>query len=210
MTMEELKLKIVFALMMNILIVPVFCQATFWDDLFGDWKDILPGIESTTNSVEITNEANVQSNTGGNVINDNDSSGQIIEGEARSKVHTETIINGQVVESTDINSTSATSSNVSTTHNVEVEDGKANVHQEIEINSEKEIKDYEIDLPNATNYESTTISPVNNDEYPTETVTPTEEHFEEEIENNIFDSIHNFVTELLNGLKSFFQNVFRF
>ena len=216
MKMEELKLKIVFGIMMSILIIPVFCQATFLEDLYKEIFSEENPTESNSNQVEVHNEVNVQTNTGGNVINDNDGSGQIIEDEARSEVHTETIINGQVVESTDINSTSGTSSEVSVKKEIEVNDGKANIHQEIEINGEKKVEDREIELENATTFTTTieSCTPTNDDnddetQMATKTATETR-GLEKEIENNIFDNIQNFVAELISGLKSLFQNIFRF
>lgn len=194
---EELKINICLIIAFVILgFSPILCRAT-------------------SNSVEIHNEVNVSANTGGNVISGSNDGGQIIEGQSRSEVHTETIINGETVESTDIHSTSTTNSEVGVKEEIEADGGEANIHQEIEINGEKKVEDREIELENATTFtttiESCTPTDDNDDETPMATKTATETRgLEKEIENNIFDSIHNFVTELLNGLKSLFQNIFRF
>ena len=190
---EELKINICLIIAFVILgFSPILCRAT-------------------SNSVEIHNEVNVSANTGGNVISGSNDGGQIIEGQSRSEVHTETIINGETVESTDIHSTSTTNSEVGVKEEIEADGGEANIHQEIEINGEKKVEDREIELENGTASATTMESFIstNDDDETTETATETREP-ETEIENNIFDSIHNFVTELLNGLKSLFQNIFRF
>ena len=129
---------------MILLIIPLSCEAVFWDKWF---EDLLPEeyegnqtpstmnfLNSSTGQAEVINEIKVETNTGGNVIEGGD--GEVIEGKGESKVEIKTIINGKEIESI---STESDKGEIKVKQEVLAEQGEEPVvNTEIQANPEPE------------------------------------------------------------------------
>jgi len=181
--MERLKLKrenlklVALALMIFTLLVvdPLLAQAFSFDEFF---DDIVEWFSGEGNEANIINEINVSTDTGETIIND-----EIQEGETKSKIYVKNIINGQEIDPIDIESEE---NKVKVESEITVEDGKAFVQREIEIDSEKTTENYEVDLGDSAENQETGIL------------------------NETMAALQNFWTSFFESLKSFFQNLFNF
>ncbi len=110
-----------------LLIIPLSCQAVFWDDWFEDLFGNEELNSISTNSTQIINELRVEANTGGNKAGE----GEAIEGEGEVNVEIKTIINGEEIDPVDIQ---AEANEVKVESEIKVENNESSVKREIEIN----------------------------------------------------------------------------
>jgi len=178
---QELSIKLgFFALITLLMVSPLACQAFFFEDIFDDFEKWFSGEKWSsdgTNSSEIINEVNVSVSTGETTINGN---GEIKEGETKTEIHVENIVNGTEIDPIDIESDAGT---VKVESEISVDDGIAQVQRETEIDSETSTENYEVNLESSG--------------------TGTEK--EDLIEPEIFE---NWWSDFIEDLKSFFEDIF--
>jgi superfamily I DNA and/or RNA helicase len=144
--MKNLKFQILI-LIGFLIIIPLSSKAFSFDKFFEDLEGILSETDSGT---QIQNEVNVQTDTGGNVVND----GEVIEGpasaeatdgqgKAKSEIHIKNVINGTEIDPVDIETQA---SEVKVESEIKTEDGAIIVQRETEIDSEKKTENYEVNL----------------------------------------------------------------
>ena len=134
----------VFVLVAFFVISPLSCRAFSFGEIFEEFEEWISGGEgfsTSTNDSQIINEINVSTNTGENIIN-----GEVREGETKTEIYVKNIINGKEIEPIEIETEKE---NVEAKSKIEVSEEKAYVHQEIQLDSEKTIKDYQVDLKNS-------------------------------------------------------------
>jgi len=162
--------------------IPLYCQAFFLEDIFDDfekWFSNKEWISEEGNESQIINEVNVSVNTGETTINgENPPAGG--EGESKTEIHVENIVNGTEIDPIDIESDAGT---VKVESEISVDDGIAQVQRETEIDSETSTENYEVNLESSG--------------------TGTEK--EDLIEPEIFE---NWWSDFIEDLKSFFEDIF--
>jgi len=193
--MRKEKLKfikwIILSLMIFLTIKPMICRAFFWDEFFNELEtEIEKSIPTTTenqgNNSQIINKIEVEVNSGGNKIEGNGETGKIIEGETKSEVHIENIIDGKEIEPINIESKE---NEVKVNSEVKVEDGKVEVKREIETGSEKKTENYQTEL---TETEENRKS----------------EKIKEELKDDRLTTFKNWWLDLMEGFESFLKNIF--
>lgn len=141
-------------------------------------------IPLSSRAISIENDVSVSSNTGGNTAG----AGEVIEGEGKTEVHIENIVNGESIEPVDIETEG---NEVSVEQEITAEDGKAEVKREITIDSETTTENYEVDLDNS--------------------VAGAEDSQEEQggiEQKGVFNDIKNWIITFVENVKSFFENIF--
>lgn len=97
---------------------------------------------------QVINKVEVHTNTGETTIN-----GEVKEGETKTKVEVKNIINGEEIEPIEIE---AEANEVKVESEVRIEDGELSVKKEIEIDSETETENYQTNLEDTKNEETST------------------------------------------------------
>jgi len=193
--MRKEKLKffnwIILSLTIFLTVKPITCRAFFWDGFFKELEtEIEKSIPTTTenqgNNSQIINKIEVEVNSGGNKIEGNGETGKIIEGETKSEVHIENIIDGKEIEPINIESKE---NEVKVNSEVKVEDGKVEVKREIETGSEKKTENYQTEL---TETEENRKS----------------EKIKEELKDDRLTTFKNWWLDLMEGFESFLKNIF--
>lgn len=187
---------------------PLSAKAFFMDDFFNDLESHLEESYSETadgngNQVYINNDVSVTANTGGNVVS---GGGEIVEGKAKVKIKTETVINGKVIDPINIE-TEANEASVKS--EIKADGGVAQVEREIKVGSETATENFEVDLGNSEENAEVEIkepAEANN-------LNPAEQDIEqdkdgEEVKGQVSAVLHNWWPNFAAKLKSFFQSIF--
>ena len=123
-------------------VAPLSVQAFSFEEFFDDFEEWLSSDEwnfEEGNSSQITNEINVSANTGGNTATE----GETIEGKAETSIEIKNIVNGTEIEPVEITSETG---EVSVESEIVVDDNVVQIQREIEIDSEKSVESYSVEL----------------------------------------------------------------
>ena len=123
----------------------------------------------------------------------------VIEGKTKSEVHIKNIVNGKEIDPIDIESEA---SEIKIENKIEVKDNKAEVLREIEIDSEKSIESYEVDLESL----ECDVEICNTEIVPEIDTNEEETEYEQPSKNLNF--IEKLYLDFVENLRSFFQNIF--
>ena len=171
-------------LFLILIIIPLSCQAFFLEELFSEIEE---WFSRESNDSQVINEINVSTNTGNTVIN-----GEVIEGKSKSQVYVKNIVNGKEIEPIDIESEAK---EVKVKSEIKVRDKIAQIQRETEIDSERRVKNYEINLEDSGS--------VIDEFFPKE-----EEIKDKEETVEILDTIYDWWLDFVGDLKFFFRNIF--
>ncbi|MBZ9571929.1 hypothetical protein KJA15_01145 [Patescibacteria group bacterium] len=136
-------------IILALIIIPLSVQAFSFEELFNELGELFSDeewfseewVSNENGDSQVINRINVSTNTGDTVIN-----GEVKEGETKSKVYVKNIINGTEIDPIEIESEA---NEVKVESEIKVEDDKAIVQREIQIDSETETETYEVDLEDA-------------------------------------------------------------
>ncbi|OGZ41000.1 MAG: hypothetical protein A3I20_01155 [Candidatus Portnoybacteria bacterium RIFCSPLOWO2_02_FULL_40_15] len=141
---------------------PFISQASFTDNFFNDFekrfleKEISNTITTSSQSdVVIKNQINVSANTGGNIGEQTEETGN-----AKVEIEIQNEINGETLEPINIEKEEQGQANVSVEQNIQApnKNNKALIETEIKINENTETRKTEIDLENSENKDSGEIN----------------------------------------------------
>ena len=163
--------------LLALVVIPLSCQAFSLNEIFEEFEN---WISNRNNNSQIINEVNVFTNTGGNIVEGN---GEVKEGETKSSIYVQNIINGTEIEPIDIETEAQ---EVKVKSEINVENEVAQVQREIEIDSEKEVENYQVELPAES---------------------PSDNQAARENEG-VFNNLQNWWQNFINNLKSIINNIF--
>ena len=145
---------------------PLISQASFMDNLFDELKNNFKDkflekencgsiTTSSQSNVVIKNRINVSANTGGNIGEQTEETGN-----AKVEIEIQNEINGETLEPINIEKEEQGQANVSVEQNITApnENNKALIETEIKINENTETRKTEIDLENSENKDSGEIN----------------------------------------------------
>ena len=147
-------------------------------------------IPLSSRAVSIENDVTVSSNTGGNTAG----AGEVIEGEGKTEVYIENIVNGESIKPVDIETEG---NEVSVEQEITAEDGVAEVEREITIDSETTAEEYKVDLDNSV---------AGAEDSQKDKLTQEEQGGIEQ--EGVFNDIKNWIITFVENVKTFFENLF--
>ena len=149
------KYVLIFALVILLFMIPFALQAgqLDLDEFFDDLDEIIKTASVNESNTRIINQIEASANTGGNTAE----AGEVVQGEASATAITKTIINGEVVEETNIEKTSTKDASIEIERQIKADSKAVEVHSTTTINGQTENSSYSASLDDQEEDEPETI-----------------------------------------------------